>query len=107
MSALYDLLAGSQMGNQIANTASQGLPPSGSQPKGSPQIWLAVVGPLQTQIAGLNKIADDMRRIGGEESNERVLDIIKCTKELQGMVVDIQKQIQEATQPQGGGSQAA
>lgn len=107
MSALYDLLAGNQMGNQIANTASQGMPPSGSQPQGSPQIWLAVIGPLQTQIAGLNKIADDMRRIGGDEANERVLDIINCTKDLQGMVVDIQKQIQEATQGQPGQQQAA
>jgi hypothetical protein len=102
MSALEDLIMGNQMGNQMAQTASQGMLPSGSQPKGSPQIWLAVVGPLQTQIAGLNKIADDMRRIGGEEANERVLDIIGCTKDLQGMLVDIQKQIQEATQGQPG-----
>jgi len=87
------------MGNQMADTAMQGMLPSGSQPMGSPQLWIPVVGALQSQIAGLNKVADDIRRIGGEQANERVLDIIKCTKELQGMVVDIQKEITAQAQP--------
>jgi hypothetical protein len=102
MSALYDLLAGTQQGNQMADTALQGMNPSGSQPMGSPQLWIPVMSALQSQIAGMNKIADDIRRIGGEEANDHVLDIIDCTKKLQGMIVDIQKEIQEMTQGQPG-----
>lgn len=98
MSELYDLLAGTQMGNQAGDTAAQGLLSSGSQPKGSPQFWIPIIGPLQTQIAGLNRIADDINRIGGMEADERVYDIIKCTEKLQGMIIDIQKQVEEMSQ---------
>ena len=95
MSALFDLMAGSQQGNQMAQSATQGILPNSSQPKGAPQFYMPVIGSLQTQIAGLNRIADEIRRIGGEQSQEYVLDIIDCTKSLQGMVVDMQKEIQD------------
>lgn len=95
MTQLFDLLAGTQQGNQMADSAMRGILPNGSQPKGAPQFYMPVIGSLQTQIAGLNRIADEIRRIGGEQSQEYVLDIIDCTKSLQGMVVDMQKEIQE------------
>lgn len=105
MTALYDLIAGLNQGNQAGDTAAQGLLPNSSQPKGSPQFWLPVIGDLQTQIAGLNRVADNIRRIGGEEANERVLELIDCTKALQGMIVDIQKQVSEMAQGQPGQQQ--
>lgn len=105
MSGLYDLLAGTQMGNQAGETAAQGLLSSGSQPKGSPQFWIPLIGPLQTQIAGINKIIDDMSRIGGMEADERIYDLIEVTKKLQGMIVDIQKQTEEMSQGANPGQQ--
>jgi hypothetical protein len=103
MSALFDLMAGAQQGNQMAQSASQGILPNSSQPKGAPQFYIPVIGSLQSQIAGLNKIADDVRRIGGDNSQDWVLTLIDCTKELQGMIVDMQKEIQDMQQ----GTQAA
>jgi hypothetical protein len=104
MSQLFDLLAGTQQGNQMADSAMHGILPNSSQPKGAPQFYLPVIGSLQTQIAGLNRIADEIRRLGGDQSQEYVLDIIDVTKTLQGMVVDMQKEIQEMQQ---NGPQAA
>jgi hypothetical protein len=95
MSQLFDLMAGTQQGNQMAQSAMRGILPNASQPKGAPQFYMPVIGALQTQIAGLNRIADEIRRLGGDTSSEYVLDIIDVTKTLQGMVVDMQKEIQE------------
>jgi hypothetical protein len=67
---------------------------------------MPVIGSLQTQIAGLNRIADEIRRLGGDASQEYVLDIIDVTKTLQGMVVDMQKEIQDM-QANNGSQQAA
>lgn len=100
MPALYDLLSGVSQGNQMANTAMRGMPPSGPQPMGSPQMAVQGIGDLQAAIAQLNSIAEKMRRAGMPKSNEYVLDIIGCTKELQGIVVDVQKEIQEMQQAQ-------
>ena len=106
MSALFDLLSGTQQGNQMAQSAMSGILPNSSQPKGAPQFYVPVIGSLQTQIAGLNSIADEVRRIGGDKANEYVLEIIDVTKSLQGMVVDMQKEIEEM-QAQGPQSQMA
>jgi hypothetical protein len=106
MSALFDALAGAQQGNQMGQSALNGILPNASQPKGAPQFYIPVIGSLQSQIAGLNKIADDVRRIGGDSAQDLVLDLIDCTKTLQGMIVDMQKEIQEMQQ-QGPGQMAA
>ncbi len=79
----------------MAESAMHGILPNGSQPKGAPQFYMPVIGSLQTEIAALNRIADEVRRLGGDQSQEYVLDIIDVTKTLQGMVVDMQKEIQE------------
>lgn len=107
MSALFDLMAGTQQGNQMAQSATQGITPNSGQPKGAPQFYMPVIGSLQSQIAGLNKIADDIRRIGGDSADEWVLSIIDCTKDLQGMIVDMQKEIQEMQEAQGPQSNVA
>lgn len=88
-------MAGAQQGNQMAQSAMHGILPNSSQPKGAPQFYIPVIGSLQSQIAGLNKIADDVRRVGGDSAQDWVLDLIDCTKKLQGMIVDMQKEIQE------------
>lgn len=99
-------MAGTQQGNQMAQSAMQGILPNGSQPKGAPQFYIPVIGSLQSQIAGLNKIADDVRRVGGDSAQDWVLALIDCTKKLQGMIVDMENEIKEM-QEQGPGQQAA
>ena len=107
MTALFDLLQGTQQGNQMGQSAAHGILPNSSQPKGAPQFYMPVIGSLQTQIAGLNRIADEIRRLGGDASQEYVLDIIDVTKTLQGMVVDMQKEIQDMQANNGSQQQAA
>lgn len=94
MAALYDLLAGVQQGNQMADTAMQGMRPSGPQPMGSPQLAAKGTGDLQAAISSLNSTAETFRMSGLPKSNEYVLDIIECTRKLQGIVVGVQKEIQ-------------
>ena len=104
MSALSDLLSGVNQGNQAADTAQQGMRPSGPQPMGSPQMAIKGLGDLQSLIAGLNATAEKFRQSGLPKSNEYVLDMIECTRKLQGIVVGAQKELQalvQSQQPQG------
>lgn len=100
MTALYDLLSGFQQGGRAADTAMNGMRPSGPQPMGSPQLAVNGIGDLQSLIAGLNSVAEKFRASGLPKSNEYVLDIIGCTRELQGIVVGVQKEIQQMQQQQ-------
>lgn len=101
MTALYDLLSGINQGNQAADTAMQGMRPSGPQPQGSPQLAVNSVGDLQELIQRLNATAEKFRQAGLPESNKYVLDIIQCTQKLQSIVVSVQKELQEMAQNQG------
>lgn len=85
----------------MADTAMQGMRPSGPQPMGSPQLAVNGVGDLQAAISGLNGTAEKFRVAGMPKSNEYVLDIIECTRKLQSIVVDVQKEMQAMVENQG------
>ena len=100
MSALFDLLAGYNQGSNSADTAMNGMRPSGPQPQGSPQMAVQGLGSIQQCIHELNAVAEKFRQSGLPKSHEYVLDIIGCTRELQGIVVSVQKEIQQLQQQQ-------
>ena len=100
MPALNDAFQGYLQGSQAADTAMNGMRPSGPQPMGSPQLAVSGIGDLQALIAQLTSVAEKFRAAGLPKSHEYVLDIIGCTKELQGIVVGVQKEIQQMQQQQ-------
>lgn len=87
----------------MAETAMQGMRPSGPQPKGSPQLAQKGSADLKAAILELNRVAETMRMSGLTKSNDYVLDIIECTRKLQGIVVSVEKEMQQLQQGQAQG----
>lgn len=79
----------------MGNAASQGMLPSASRTKGSPQAWQSAIAGCAREIQNLNSIAAELRRDGCDEEDRELINIVY---KLQGVKDKLTKRLQEQAQ---------
>ena len=99
---LFNSLSAIMQGSQAGNAAMNGIVPSATQTKGSPQFYLKARDMLRREVNNLNGVIDQLFREAGtdDEMHAAIKTIMECNQKIQGVATTLESKVKERAQQQ-------